>query len=446
MILLKLTPNWKYAVTESLVFDTSIYTSDNGKETRQARMSRPRWSFEFTALVGQEETRRITNFFTVNRESEFIFKVPTMSVELTQAKDAFSTLFKCVVPSWLFVGAYVVYDRSVYRVRNIVWNGFNADPVFAVANAIGTTAPLISEDDEALTTEDGAFNLISEGAISQPIDLGGRVHMGMLCRFQPTLELPYASSNIAEPKIKLTASYKYPFRYKNGTAVEYADMKRAPFRVNWRDGVKFTLNSFREVFSSSSGPEVFAWRSDHSSRSWGFTSSFFTNPEVHDFAAFYCDHYGKARGFWFESPTNEIVMVYYGAGFDLLSVEGDLTVADPVSDSTCRVIVIDLADGTKIIREVSGATLITEGGNPRVRLTVLGILPELTAEIVKTRLMFQSRFLEDELSISWRSYDIGEADLGVITYDYEASGNRYIISESNMFLVSEDDETVMTEK
>lgn len=419
MILLRLTPNWKDRVTETLKFQTSIFITDNGKEVRHAKMSRPAWSFEFTTLLDPVELRKLTNYFTATRQREFLFRVPTMKITLTLAKDPITDLFRCVVPSWLFVGAYITYDKSVWEVVTIESNGFRAQPRFSGIEQPSADGTIITaETGEGLTTEDGFLWLAMEGAISQRVPAGQSVYMAMLGRFRPSLNVPFVTGKIAKPKIIIDASYKYPLRYVGPVVETYLTDHIAPFVPNWREGVKHTLNTFREEFASNTGPLAYSWRTDHTARSWGMTSTFFTREKVHDFAAFFCDKYGKARTFWFESPTRELELSqYYPSNLFVVLKDMDSAIGLP-NDSTARYLVLKLANKTKIIRRITN--IIKQPENNTVRVVTDVAFPVLTSEIIAVTVMFQSRFTDDEISIEWHSDEVAEVDIGIITHDYEA--------------------------
>lgn len=392
-------PNWRHQVTEEYEFLTSIITSRDGTEQREAMRQTPRITVQFTADQFGDLARRLTRDLHDWPDGVFALPVRWRAAELDGDHPAGSPslTFTGNLPWWMAAGAKLVIETE------------DATESVAIASVAGSTVTLESATaaaapDRSRVTPGWDVRYPAVNTFDSITD----EHKQALFRFDVVPgSLPVAVA---------------PVRLDQGAHEGYPCFLHKP---NWGRNVSMESDDMREVVDSGRGVTDVSWYLAGPVMRHTFTYTSLTQSRVDELLGSFFHARGRQGFHWFSTRKSDLRAIANAPAETYeVTVDGDDTLHLLDGDPTLTTIVATWPDGAvqfnriDNMSDVSGDTLITVR-NPWEReiddLTMLswGVL---------------ARLIADRAEVNWITSEIADLTLGfrALKSDWVDTWNDFI--------------------
>ena len=409
--------NWRSPVTESLSFVTEVFVTSNGREVREARRARPRWSYKLPILFQRSDYRWLMEFMIRHRQDTLLMPAPTVYARMTADGEALTdTIYVLPAqrPAWMVVGTMVAIHGQPYRIVSITGSTIVLDSVvldLQRQEVVGSPAVVVR---------------------AAPWTQGTPVHLVIEARLGTVQEVSWETTHVGQGSLEVVAVSRQPVPYVDSGSPGWDGLALLDFRANWRSAVAIRIDQERESFVSETGPESFFWRNRFVPRYWSYLFSAMSYSEAQRFMGFYVGKRGRARTFYAPAMTGEgPVAGPILAGSTTVFLTGS---GYPYVDEIAiypQFAVFDTSYG-QFIRKIIGAT---ESAALTTLTLAAGFPMDLALGDVKNvRPVMQSRFAEDTVEVTWTTDTLAEVEVKTKTLDHVEEGVDTLTTESgNVF-------------
>lgn len=376
-------PNWSSPVTVEYAFKTSMFTSRNGYEKREAMRENARVSVSFiTALRKPGVVRHMQDM----AESQTLpFTLPTRwrsAFLASPAAAAGDTFVLTETPFWCVPGARVVLTDEV------------VEEAFNVLTVVGQTVTV-------------------EGVLESTFPTGARVMAAYMARPAEQVEFEAVRSDVWVANVRYDVDPGTdPQPVPASTPVTFEGREVFLNKPNWRQGPRISFAAMREIVDSSRGVISVSSPTLSNARIETMGYNGMNAEETEDLIAFFLRHKGMRTGFFMPSWVDDIsVAGVSAAAFGKLLVEG-IEFKDAYENSTVyNVLIAFWPDGSYQVNRIDSMTLV---GLDTELTMVDPWIAEMPSDI---RVMFchHWRFAADVLNVNWITNEASEMEFAVRT-------------------------------
>jgi len=376
-------PNWSTPVTVEYAFKTSMFTSRNGYEKREAMRENARISVQFvTALKKPGVIRHMQD---MAESQTAVFTLPTRwRSAFTAAPTTVSgdTVVLDETPFWCVPGARVVLTDDV------------TEEAFTVLTVVGTTVTI-------------------DGLWTKVFSTGSRLMAAYLARPAEQVEFEAVRSDVWVANVRYDVDPGTdPQPVPASAPVTFEGREVFLNKPNWQAGPRISFAAMREIVDSSRGVIEVSSPTLSNARIETMGYNGMDAAETEDLIAFFLRHKGMRTGFFMPSWTDDIeVAGVSAAAFGKLLVEG-IEFKDAYENSTVyNVLIAFWPDGSYQVNRIASMTLV---GLDTELTMVDPWIAEMPSDI---RVMFchHWRFAADVLNVNWITNEVSEMEFAVRT-------------------------------
>lgn len=214
MSFLPLVPNWRDPVSETLIFNTEIIESSNGREQRIAHRRKPRIRLEFNTLLPTDQPRKFLNVLGSTFGEEVTVIDPTkIAAQITGNYSLGATSLQL--------------DRSIYAGTYAVAVGQKAYPININAVTVGTNIATLTPGYPLGVTLSGPVNLYR----TRTGTLGQAKNVNQITDTVMTYDL---TLDVSPETVENASAYSGP---------SYEGYPRLDIQPNWQRGVTLQFNT-----------------------------------------------------------------------------------------------------------------------------------------------------------------------------------------------------------
>lgn len=377
-------PNWSEPVTVEYAFATSIITSQDGHEQREARRVEPRVSLDFNTLLDRAGMEQFTADISRDVLEPFVVICPwRQSVSRNAKSPGVSFIEIETAPAWIVPGAWLVIETATTR------------EAVTVASVTGPVVALVD-------------------VLVHAVPLGARIYGALLARAGDEVDFSARTATVFEGRIVFTGVPGSnpvgvdPAAYGNFDTYEARPVFARP--PNWRENVSVKLQHLREILDSGRGQTSLYTPVKRMVRTEKLGFLFKTQAEVDDLLALFMYLMGKRGSFWAPTWTRDIVPETTAtAGSAALTVPGLDFGLSYASSDTHNVVMVRWPGGTYQVNRI--ASYAVSGGD-----TLLSMADAWVADVAPDLMVCWCplvRLASDTLSVEWVTDQVARVKLTV---------------------------------
>jgi len=382
-------PNWDNPYTMIFEYKTDILTVDNGREQRRATREHPRIGVEFSMLETDQQMRDFSHLVLGSQNNKIL--VQDYSRKLTTTLDLPASTLTVTVdetPYWLVPDLTVVISTKENRETRVV------------ESVLGNTITFAGQGE----------NDFLAGTFIRP---------ALSCRFRKDVTINMLTNTVGRIPVRFDAIPGDIIRppvpvadtFLNGTEV----FTRKP---NYEAGVEITIEAGRDVVDFDRGVDRLFENYAYPTRKTKLKYSGLAPETTEELIGFFMRQRGRQGQFYMPSWTSDMVLrqgiVLNG---NSIQVEGDELFGRVADSPIHRGIVINLADGTKLYREVDLIYLQDDGGVDHTTIQVTDPFPATVPldEITDVSWLYFTRFGADSLTVEFLTNTVSDMKLNFYT-------------------------------
>lgn len=384
-----LRPNWENPVTMSYDFKTSIHTSYDGTEQREAMRETPRVAVEFNSLMRPEGVSRLLSDAAEGFQTPFTLPVPPRRLTLTSdASAGTDTLQVSSAAFWLTQGMDLVIEDE------------SKQEVVTISSVVSSTITLLANLTGTFLSGSAVFQASSARLPQAP---------------QFSARLPGVWEGAVRFEVDPGTGYQ-PIKTSSPTTFEGTEVFET--RPNWASPAQITFDEERQVLDPGRGIiQTFAPVGyTRLSRQAGLT--FVDAGAAEDFLAFFLRMKGRRGEFWCPTFTQDLLCIETkSSGATTFKVSGVDADAAYSGSSMYSVLAALWPDGDLQVNRVSAVT--NDGTDSE--FTVADPWDQQISPDTTFSWCLRSRLATDRMQLSWITQEVSETQFTTFSLPNEAA-------------------------
>lgn len=380
-------PNWRTPVGVEYSYRTSVFTSRDGTEQREAIRQAPRMVLKFTTALTRLGVARMHEDLTTGQAEQFLVRAEWLFVRTTADHVSPSTDFDLdQVPEWLVAGQQIIVQTA------------DREDAYVVDSVAGSTV-----------TVDAA------SAVDYPT--GSKVYLAYWARAADQVQFNALTSRTWTGAMRFDVTPGSDVAYSglpSGLAFHGRELFLA--KPNWRENPRVIFTQDRDVFDPGMGRiDVFAPHDvDALRQTYGYTG--LSPDRSEELVDFFKRRRGRRGSFWMPvwhdpiQPSDTVL-----AGDNTFRVDGDDFRTAFDGDEVYRTMVAFWPDGTIEINTISSIAGTTDS-----EITFAQDWSQPVTAATRVYWLARVRFESDTLDVRWPTPEVAELQYTIRTLKWSS--------------------------
>lgn len=372
-------PNWNQPVSVEYSFATSIFSSYEEHEQREALRVTPRIEVSYTSILTPPMYHRWLADMQTPNEPLVVTAEWSKTTLATSAAGGDTVLQLSEAPAWLVEGVYLVLVSKTL------------EEAVLVSGVAGTTVTL----DTATTLSFVA---------------GDKVYLGLLAHSDAETQFRAESDKVLVGVVRYTGvPGSCPVGVGGTVGALFESKEIMPFEPNWKSRPQIVPTALRDTFDPGRGRLLHTATTNRLKRvdKYGFTGR--SSDQITELVGFFLRRKGQRGSFWMPSFMYDLDVT--AATGSQLTVPGtDFHTAFTGSDTNNCIALRHPTTGDWVARRITSLTI--SAGNTLVNTAAWGFTPAVGAKVSWLQL---ARFATDRLEVRHLTSEVAEVEFAIET-------------------------------